>query len=75
MSIENVELDEIMDKLENLEDEQLAVVKLREFNDATKVLGELLMNLNKDLNHDEWKNKCDQAKKAVDRIVDEIKEL
>jgi hypothetical protein len=75
MSIENIELDEIMNKLENLEDEQLAVIKLKEFNDATKVLGELLMNLDKNLNHDEWKNRCDLAKKEVDRIVDEIKDL
>ncbi|OUR96646.1 hypothetical protein A9Q84_09895 [Halobacteriovorax marinus] len=75
MSIENTELDEIMDKLENLEDEQLAVVKLREFNDATKVLGELLMNLNKDLDNDQWKKQCDIAKKSVDRIVNEIKSL
>jgi len=75
MSIENIELDEIMDKLENLEDEELAVVKLREFNAATKVLGELLMNVDKDLDNDQWKSKCDSAKKEVDRVVDEIKSL
>ena len=75
MSIENTELDEIMEILENLEDEQLAVVKLREFNDATKVLGELLMNLNKDLESKQWKKECDIAKKTVDKIVDEIKQL
>lgn len=75
MSIDNTELDEIMNKLENLEDEQLAVVKLQEFNKATIVLGELLMNLNKDLSHGEWKAACDEAKKEVDRIVSEIKAL
>ncbi|WP_372653852.1 hypothetical protein [Halobacteriovorax sp.] len=75
MSIDNTELDEIMNKLENLEDEQLAVVKLQEFNKATIVLGELLMNLNKDLSHGEWKASCDEAKKEVDRIVAEIKAL
>ena len=75
MSIDNTELDEIMNKLENLEDEQLAVVMLQEFNKATIVLGELLMNLNKDLSHGEWKAACDEAKKEVDRIVAEIKAL
>lgn len=75
MSIENIEIDEVMEILENLEDEQLAVIKLKEFNDATKVLGELLMNLDKDLGHDEWKVRCDHAKKDVERIVDEIKEI
>ena len=75
MSIANIEIDEVMEILENLEDEQLAVIKLKEFNDATKVLGELLMNVNKDLSHGEWKVKCDDAKKDVERIVDEIKEI
>ena len=75
MSIDNTELDEIMHKLENLEDEQLAVVMLQNFNKATKKLGELLMNVNKDLSHGEWKAACDEAKKEVDKIVDEIKSL
>ncbi|PIK16316.1 hypothetical protein [Halobacteriovorax sp. JY17] len=75
MSIDNTELDEIMDKLENLEDEELAVVMLKEFNQATTKLGELLMNLNKDLSHGQWKAACDEAKKEVDRIVEEIKSL
>jgi hypothetical protein len=75
MSIENIEIDEVMEILENMEDEQLAVIKLKEFNDATKVLGELLMNLDKELSHDEWKVRCDHAKKEVERIVDEIKEI
>ncbi|ATH08508.1 hypothetical protein BIY24_11270 [Halobacteriovorax marinus] len=75
MSIDNTELDEIMEKLENLDDEVLAVEKLREFNNATKKLGELLMNLNKDLSHGEWKTACDEAKKEVDRVVAEIKAL
>lgn len=75
MSIDNTELDEIMDKLENMEDEQLAVIKLKEFNEATKALGELLMNVNKELDNDQWKSMCDSAKKEVDRIVSEIKSL
>lgn len=75
MSIDNTELDEIMSKLENLEDEQLAVVKLQEFNNATKQLGELLMNMNKELSHGEWKAACDDAKKEVDKVVAEIKAL
>ena len=32
VKVENVELDEIMEKLEKIEDEQLAVVLLKEFN-------------------------------------------
>lgn len=75
MSIDTTNLDEVMHKLENLEDEQLAVVKLQEFNNATKKLHELLMNLNKDLSHGEWKTACDDAKREVDAIVDEIKSL
>ena len=37
VKIENVELDRIMEKLELIEDEKLAVSLLKEFNDKTKI--------------------------------------
>jgi RecA-family ATPase len=69
------DLEIVMHKLENLEDEELAVVKLKEFNDATKKLHKLLMNLDKNLSHGEWKAACDDAKTKVSDIVEEIKAL
>lgn len=71
--IDNCEIDEIMEILENYEDEELAVLYLREFNEKTAVLGKLLMNLNPDLTTEEWKQSCDKAKKDVDAVIQKIK--
>ena len=73
--LQNKEMQEVLDKLENLEDEQLATELLREFNDRTKVLGQLIMNVDKNLSSDEWKLRCDEAKKSVDEILRKIKDL
>ena len=74
VKVENVELDEIMEKLEKIEDEQLAVVLLKEFNDKTKELGKLIVNKESDLSHDEWERLCEKAKKDVDEVIKKIKE-
>lgn len=73
--LDNQEINSILEKLENLEDEELAVELLREFNAASKDLGKLLLNLDKSLAHDEWKRQCDNAQKRVDAVVARIHDL
>jgi ribonuclease PH len=73
--IDNTEVEQVLAKLESLEDEALAVQLLREFNDSTKELGVLLMNKDQSLDHEEWKNLCDEAKDKVEGIVKKIKAL
>ncbi len=73
--LDNTELESLMEKLEELEDEQLAVALLRELNDATSQYGKLLLNQNLELSHDQWKAECDLAKKRVDKVMAEIKDL
>lgn len=70
---DNSELEELLDKLENIEDEAAAAALLREFNEKSKVLGHLLMNTDKSLSHDEWKKMCDQAKQDVDAVLEKIR--
>ncbi|MCK6595457.1 MAG: hypothetical protein L6Q33_09680 [Bacteriovoracaceae bacterium] len=72
--IDNYELDEIMDILENYQNEELAVVLLKEFNEKTTRLGKLLMNLDPSLTSEEWKLQCDQAKKDIDAVVKKIRD-
>ncbi|MDD4974917.1 MAG: hypothetical protein PHY93_11235 [Bacteriovorax sp.] len=70
--IENNEIERILDKLENLEDEVLAVELLKEFNSASSELGKLLLNLDKKLIHDDWKSLCDKAQARLDQVVKKI---
>lgn len=72
--IDNQDLNKILEKLENLEDEELAVELLRDFNNASKKLGKLLLNLDQSLTHEQWKKECDLAKLDLEAIVKKIDE-
>lgn len=73
--IDNTEIEKVLEKLESLEDEALAVQYLSEFNAATKKLGTLIMNLDSDLDHDSWQKQCDEAKKELDQLLEKIDSL
>ncbi len=73
--IDNHEMAEILEILENLDDEQLAVSYLKKFNDSSKKLGSLLLNLDKSLEHKVWKDQCDKARLELEEIVLEIRAL
>ena len=71
--LDNSEVNEVMEILENMQDEELAVSLLKEFNEKTKALGELLVNRDKNLQHGEWKAQSDDAKKSLDELISRIK--
>ncbi len=73
--LDNSEVEEITEILENLEDEELAVKLLKDFNSKTRALGLLLLNKDKKLSHDEWKKECDQAKAELDQFLAHIRSL
>ena len=73
--IDNNEIERILEKLENLEDEELAVELLKEFNRSSSELGKLLLNLDNKLTHQEWKNLCDSAQNKLSQIVKKIDQL
>ncbi len=73
--IDNTEIEKVLAKLEDLEDETMAVELLREFNDATREHGQLLLNKDQNLDHEEWKKQCDQAQKRVESVVERINKL
>ena len=71
--LENTEVNQILEKLENLEDEQLAVKLLADFNAKTAKLGKLLRNRDPKISHEDWKKACDEAQKGINEIVSQIK--
>ena len=71
--IDNNEVSEILEILENMSDETLAAELLREFNDKSRDLGQLILNKDQNLDHREWKRMCDQAKLELDEVIDKIK--
>ena len=71
--IDNTELEELLTILENMEDEQMAASLLAEFNEASKEQGKLILNLEEELPHEEWKKQCDEAKKNVELIISKIR--
>jgi len=73
--IDNSELERILTKLENMEDEELAVKLLGEFNRTSSELGKLLLNRDPSLNHGEWKDLCDDARDRLEAIVKRIDDI
>lgn len=73
--IDNSEIEKILSILENLEDEELAVKLLGEFNRTSSELGKLLLNQDQSLGHAEWKERCDDAQERLDAIVKRIYDL
>ena len=67
--IDNNEIERILNKLENLEDEEMAVKLLGEFNRFSSELGKLLLNLDHSLSNEEWKARCSIAKKQLDDVI------
>lgn len=73
--INNEEMNELMQKLESLEDQTLATKLLSELSEKTKALGKLVMNLNPGLGHAQWKAQCDLAREEVELIIKKIQAL
>lgn len=73
--IDNSEIEKVLSKLENLEDEELAVKLLAEFNRRSSELGKLLVNRDQHLNHGEWKERCDNAKEKLEELIKRIESL
>ncbi len=70
--IDNNEIEKILTKLENLEDEELAVKLLGEFNRCSSELGRLLLNRDSSLSNEEWEELCKKAKMKLDNIIKTI---
>lgn len=69
---DNSEIESLLNKLEMIEDEAAAAALLSEFNSKSKVLGQLLLNRDESLTNEEWKSKCDIAKKVLDQVLEKI---
>lgn len=70
--LDNREVETLMEVLEQMEDEILAAELLKKFNEKSKALGTLILNLDPSLDHGDWKKKCDQAQKELDQVVEDI---
>ena len=70
--VQNFQLEEVMAKLETMEDEVLAVQYLKKFNDKTRDWGLLIMNKDQSLDHASWKSNCDKLQKEIEDLVSEI---
>lgn len=72
VQIDNSETFQVLEKLENLEDQELAVKLLKQLNDKTAELGRFVVNRDPELDHGSWKLKCDQLQNDVDTLIADI---
>lgn len=72
VKLDNIQTLQVLEKLEGLADQEMAVKFLKKLNDKTAELGQTIMNRDHSLDHGSWKVKCDQLQLEVDAIVTEI---
>jgi hypothetical protein len=72
VKIDNSETLQVLEKLENLEDQDVAIRYLKKLNDKTSALGKYVMNRDHSVDHGTWKLRCDELQKDVDKLVSEI---
>ena len=66
------QMSKILEILEEMEDQELAVKLLKNFNDKSSELNLLLQNKDAQLNHNVWKMECDLLSRDLKRAVDAI---
>lgn len=69
---DNSEFTAIIEKLEALNDEELAAKLLSKFSKSQSRLSTLLLNNDESLSHDKWKDMCDKEKIHFENILEEI---
>lgn len=72
VKVDNTETLQVLEKLENLDDQDMAILFLKKLNDKTSELGKYIMNRDHSIDHGTWKLRCDQLQTEVDMIVTEI---
>jgi len=65
-------MDKVLNALEEMDDEKLAVQLLKEFNEKSADLKALLLNKDPNLDHNIWKMECDLANRDLDRVIKKI---
>lgn len=71
--IDNSEHEELLEILEEMEDQALAVQLLKQLNDLSSMLGKKVMDTSEQLDHEQWKIECDNMKSQLDAVIIEIK--
>lgn len=75
MILDTQEMDRVLSKLESMDDEELAVKMLREFNDLTAQLGKLINNRDSSLETEAWKKMCDDAQTKIDNFLERLENV
>lgn len=75
MILDTQEMDRVLSKLESMDDEELAVKMLREFNDLTAQLGKLINNRDSSLETEAWKKMCDDVQTKIDNFLERLENV
>ena len=73
--IDNNEMERVLNLIENLPDNDLSIKLLKEFSEKHKNFSKSLFDKNPEISHDEWKQKCTQAKLEIDNFLSRLESL
>jgi hypothetical protein len=73
--IDTKEMERILNLIESLPDNDTSVSLLKEFSEKHKNFSKILFDTNPKLSHDEWKQKCTQAKVEIDEFLGRLESM
>ena len=73
--LDTTEMERVLSLIESLPDNEVSIKFLKEFSEKHKNFSKILFDKNPELSHDEWKQKCTQAKLEIDEFLSRLESM
>lgn len=73
--LDTKEMERVLGLIESLPDDQVSIKLLKEFSEKHKNFSKILFDKNPEVSHDEWKQKCSQAKLEIDDFLSRLESM
>lgn len=73
--LDTKEMERILAMIESLPDDEVSIKFLKEFSEKHKNFSKILFDKNPQISHDEWKQKCSQAKLEIDEFLSRLESI
>jgi len=67
--LDTKEMERVLNLIESLPNDEISIELLKEFSQRHKNFSKILFDKDPGLSHDEWKQKCNQAKVEIDEFL------
>ena len=73
--LDTTEMERVLGLIENLPDNEVSIRFLKEFSEKHKNFSKILFDKSPEISHEEWKQKCAQAKLEIDDFLSRLESM